>query len=151
MAGREQGQWKYSGVNCLFLRTPVCLPLLALAKACTPVEAKARAGWCSGWLSRAPWPLRAHKSLHLRLNLFIKGAGDCLTLGKSLMTPFPVNASLALLLPYWTAVFNLSFYFYLNCIHSVFVCVLVRVHICMCVNEGSWWCVINTTTNVPKG
>lgn len=44
MAGREQGQQKYSGVNCLFLRTPVCLPLLALAKVCTPVEAKARAG-----------------------------------------------------------------------------------------------------------
>lgn len=70
------------------------------------------------------------------------------------MTPLSVNASLALLFPYWTASLNLRFdSLHLSCVQRVFVfvCVLVRARICMCVNEGSWWCVINTTANVPKG
>ena len=98
--------------------------------------------------------LLMNPSLHLRLGLFIKDVGDGLTLGNSQMTPLSVNASLALLLLYWTALLNLRLYsLHLSRVHSVFVfvCVLVRVCICMCVNEGSWWCVINTTANVPKG
>lgn len=70
------------------------------------------------------------------------------------MTPLSVNASLALLCRRWTVSLNLRFCsLHLSCVHSLFafVYVLVRAHICMCVNEGSWCCVINTTANVPKG
>lgn len=61
-------------------------------------------------------------SPHLMPGLFIKGVGDGLTLGKSQMTPIFVNASLALLFPYWTASLNLRFdLLHLSCVHIIFL------------------------------